>query len=91
MSRAYFAPQHSYPEPPVDLPVRASSLEPAPVEGCKVCVHAAAWRQAYRTGKGTADGYTNQSGALDCSVEIRNHPHEPRVIGLPINAPVVRP
>ncbi|WP_052865614.1 hypothetical protein [Streptomyces niger] len=91
MSRAYFAPHHSYSEPPVDLPARASSLEPAPVEGCKVCAHAAAWRQAFRTGNGTTDGYTNQSRAVDCSLEIRNHPHQPRVTGLPIDPPAVRP
>ncbi len=56
-----------------------------------MCAHAAAWRQAYRTGNGTTDGYTNQSRAVDCSLEIRNHPHEPRVMGLPIDAPAVRP
>ncbi|MFH8348272.1 hypothetical protein [Streptomyces sp. NPDC018045] len=74
--------------------MRDPSLEPAPVEGCEVCEvceHAAAWRQAYRTGKGTTDRCTNRSAAVDCSLEMRNHAHEPRGTGLPVNAPVVRP
>ncbi|MFK8849270.1 hypothetical protein [Streptomyces sp. Ac-502] len=91
MSRPYLPPHRSYPEPPVVLPLRAPSLEPTPVEGCAVCALAAAWRRAYRTGKGTADGRTDHSAAVDCSLEIRNHPHEPRVMGLPINIPAVRP
>ncbi|MFD7665781.1 hypothetical protein [Streptomyces sp. NPDC059788] len=91
MNRPHPPPHRSYPEPPVTLPMHAPSLEPAPVEGCKVCASAAAWRRAYRTGKGTADGYTNHSAALDCSLEIRNHPHEPRVLGLPTAEPAVRP
>ncbi|WP_030668073.1 hypothetical protein [Streptomyces rimosus] len=91
MNRSHCAPYRSYPEPPVDLPTQVPSLEPVPVQDCKVCAHAAAWRRAYRTGQGTADGYTNHSAALDCSLEIRNHPHEPRVLGLPVNAPAVRP
>ncbi|MFH8752801.1 hypothetical protein ACH4GK_35925 [Streptomyces rimosus] len=91
MNRSCFAPHRSCPEPPVDLPAQSPSLEPAPVQDCGVCAHAAAWRRAYRTGKGTADGYTNHSAALDCSLEIRNHPHEPRVPGLPLHTPAVRP
>ncbi len=90
MNRSYSAPRRSYPEPPVDPPMRSPSLEPVPVQGCEVCAHAAAWRRAYRTGRGTADACTNHSAALDCSLEIRNHPHEPRVLGLPVNAPAVR-
>ncbi|WP_050512131.1 hypothetical protein [Streptomyces rimosus] len=89
--RARSTPHRGSPEPPVNLPMRAPSLEPVPVDGCEVCAHAVVWRRAYRTGKGTADGYTNHSAALDCSLEIRNHPHEPRVMGLPIDAPAVRP
>ncbi|MEU7156729.1 hypothetical protein [Streptomyces chrestomyceticus] len=91
VSRARSTRHRGYPEPPVVLPVRAPSLEPVPVQDCKVCAHAAAWRRAYRTGKGTADGYTDHSAALDCSLEIRNHPHEPRVTGLPTTAPALRP
>lgn len=88
MSRARSAPPHAYPEPPADLPLRLA-LEPTPVEGCKVCTHAVAWRHAYRTGRGTPDGYANQSAASDCNVEIRNHPHEPRKMTLPVKPPVV--
>ncbi|GCD42822.1 hypothetical protein [Streptomyces paromomycinus] len=91
MSRPCLPAHRSCPEPPVELPLRAPSLKPAPVEGCAVCAHAAAWRQAYRTGNGTADGYTNRSAAVDCSLEIRNHPHEPRVTRLPVDAPAGRP
>ncbi|MEU7185619.1 hypothetical protein [Streptomyces sp. NPDC045369] len=83
MNRAHPPSHRSYPEPPVVLPV--------PVEGCDACAHAAAWRQAYRTGKGTADGCTNRSAAADCSLEIRDHPHHPRVTGLPLGTPAVRP
>ncbi len=75
-------------EPLADLPLRLN-LEPTPVEGCEVCRHAVAWRWAYRTGRGTPDGYTNQSAASECNAEIRNHPHEPRVMALPIKPPAV--
>ncbi|EME98049.1 hypothetical protein H340_23373 [Streptomyces mobaraensis NBRC 13819 = DSM 40847] len=65
------------------------TLEPAPVEGCKVCAHCANWRRAYRTGVGTSDGYANLSAASDCNMEIRNHPHQPRKVALPIRPPAV--
>ncbi|MFH8344655.1 hypothetical protein [Streptomyces sp. NPDC018045] len=89
MSRAYFAPRRSYSEPLVELPL--PDLWPVPVEGCPVCAHAASWRTAYETGNGAPNGYVDRSAAADCNVEIRNHPHERRMVALPIGPPVVRP
>ncbi|UNO42315.1 hypothetical protein [Streptomyces sp. MST-110588] len=89
MSRAYFAPPHSYSEPSVHLPL--PGLPPVPVEGCPVCAHAAVWRTAYETGNGAPSGYVDRSAASDCNVEIRNHPHVRRMVALPINPPAVRP
>ncbi len=81
--------KHAYSANLGELPVRIPQLQPAPMDGCAVCAHAAAWRKAYATGRGTTGGHTNRSAALDCSLEINNHPHQPRVMALPIKPPAV--
>jgi hypothetical protein len=46
---------------------------PAPAPGCTVCALLVAWfRHHARTGP-----ERDESAAVDCAVEIRNHPHDP--------------
>lgn len=51
-----------------------------PVPGCTVCARLDKWRRHN-------DATDNPSGALDCVVEIRNHPHKPRKLTVPAHDP----
>ncbi|GAA0377035.1 hypothetical protein [Streptomyces blastmyceticus] len=79
----------TYSENPVELPLHLPQLEPTGRESCKICDHVKLWRAAYRTGIGTPDGYADMSKVTDCNLELRNHPHQPRVMALPIKPPSV--
>ncbi|MEU8541726.1 hypothetical protein AB0C52_17370 [Streptomyces sp. NPDC048717] len=54
----------------VDHGLRA---RPEPAPGCTLCAHLARWFDHY-TGSGPRH---DESAAVDCAVEIRNHPHDP--------------
>ncbi|MEU8544468.1 hypothetical protein AB0C52_31500, partial [Streptomyces sp. NPDC048717] len=57
-------------EPATDHGLRR---HPQPSPGCTVCALLAAWFTHY-----TANGpHHDESAAVDCAVEIRNHPHDP--------------
>ncbi|WMX46893.1 hypothetical protein [Streptomyces roseicoloratus] len=46
---------------------------PVPVPGCTACAHLVQWFDRYM---GTGPQH-DESAAVDCVVEIRNHPHDP--------------
>ncbi|BAU83270.1 hypothetical protein SLA_2342 [Streptomyces laurentii] len=46
---------------------------PVPAPGCTLCGHLARWFDTYSA----AGPRHDESAAVDCVVEIRNHPHDP--------------
>ncbi|MFE4591870.1 hypothetical protein [Streptomyces laurentii] len=56
---------------------------PAPAPGCTVCALLVAWFRHY-----TSTGpHHDASAAVDCAVEIRNHPHDPPKLTLRADSP----
>ncbi|MYS05605.1 hypothetical protein GTW71_03925, partial [Streptomyces sp. SID6041] len=50
-----------------------SRPRPEPAEGCTPCGYLVRWFDHYTS----AGPQRDESAAVDCAVEIRNHPHDP--------------
>lgn len=58
---------NTYPGAPIELPLPAPQLEPAPVEGCAGCRELANVRDRARAGN-------DQTTVTDCNVLMARHP-----------------
>ncbi|MFE5509355.1 hypothetical protein ACFQ9J_01840 [Streptomyces sp. NPDC056529] len=56
---------------------------PEPVPDCTPCAYLARWFDRYMSRGPQHD----ESAAVDCAVEIRNHPHDPPKMTLKVEAP----
>ncbi|MFI1017462.1 hypothetical protein [Streptomyces sp. NPDC020965] len=75
---------HRYPGRPIELPMQPEPLEPAPTRGCILCIVLDAWRTVCKNPDHPA---YDPSRAIDCSIEIGNHPHTPPRMTLPTSSP----
>ncbi|MFI1016370.1 hypothetical protein [Streptomyces sp. NPDC020965] len=73
-----------YPGRPIELPMQPEPLEPIPTAGCHLCTLLDVWRTVHKDLDHRAH---DLSRAVDCSVEINNHPHDPPRMTLPTTVP----
>ncbi|MFI1017911.1 hypothetical protein [Streptomyces sp. NPDC020965] len=71
-------------ERPIELPMLPTPQTPTPTAGCTLCTLLDTWRTTHNNPDHPEH---NPSRAIDCGIEIRNHPHTPPKMTLPTSTP----